>query len=330
MYVLFIEGINQSGKSSVVSVLTSWCVEQKVPIISVKLPDYGTSIGRYIRDSFLAGIEHRPTSLKQSISAPISLYSLNRLEVLFHIREARKQIGDDGLILFDRSPFSGFFSEIDCLFHGDKEKIVDITSKESEAIKYLLERIHSSMGVGITRDSSWAKAVHDIMIEAYNRIYSIERLFFSELLGEKSSVAFLDVPVGVAHSTQAHVEESGKAIDVQESFIVQVLARELYLSCIRESELTGKPKFVFFDQMFGDRRYLVVELCRQIWEYYDIGRLVVGEGARTIRLVQSPGDVDWQGAEDLETSFHTLLLSDGLCDVRRELGMVMDHQEVGF
>lgn len=102
-FSVIVEGCDQVGKGDAVENLSKELAFEGYPICVVSFPCYATPIGNAIRESLKSDIfAHSGLDPYEQVSSKMSLFALNRLEILNYIFQDPK----DHIYVCDRGPFS--------------------------------------------------------------------------------------------------------------------------------------------------------------------------------------------------------------------------------
>jgi len=188
------EGGDQVGKGDAVRNLSLELANEGLDVTVVSFPCYATAVGFAVRKVLKEDLLSRyDMDLKETTTAKMALFSLNRLEVLNSILSSEKS----DIYLFDRGPFSNALTIAYAISTGLPPQY-----QEGLALKALSLDSYFRGSLGIdrcvirlcNRDSSWSKEreedadLHESrdVQERSDSIYSI----FSNMLGD----SWIDIP----------------------------------------------------------------------------------------------------------------------------------------
>ena len=303
MATLVVEGINWSGKSSVVNKLF---LTFRGNVIKIKLPFYLTPFGRYILEAQLPSKDERPSSIRWSPKAQLALYAANRLEVVALVKqlEIEGSIGEEMNFIVDRSPYSAFFTYTDVLLdaeaNGQLERLIangEITYLEASAISYLVKRWSQKDDLDqreVQFDKYELHAIRILYKHALDIIEEVERYFIMEFLGENRRIYYLDISAFYALNLAETIVAEGKTPDVQESLLIQRLVRQLYLELSEQKAEVETIIQLAWDGLSGGRAP-VDALANLILEKAGLDREVTtaleGIDLENFRLSINPRDI---------------------------------------
>ncbi|MDD3647448.1 MAG: hypothetical protein PHS44_03025 [Candidatus Dojkabacteria bacterium] len=241
--VASVQGINQSGKTTVVELL-----HKLLGGAHNKLPFYETPFGKYILNYYLPAKESRNPRLKESVIAQMALFAANRLEVvaIFNQLETERLLTPGMPLISDRSPYSSFFTFLDALMDAAERNELhefvrrgEIGFKEAQAITYLMRRWDEKDDIydrEIVFDEGEVRALRCLYHRAVQIIEGLEGYYLDEFLGKNRVEVYLDIPAYVAYLLREEVEAGGKSLDAQEGLRMQRFAREMFLFLCAEGK----------------------------------------------------------------------------------------------
>jgi len=308
---IFIEGLNQSGKTTIVGALCSHLGRIGFLTIRLKLPNYKTLIGEFILGRYLPNVEMRPDDLKRSIEAQMTLFAANRVEVLTGLRRIlyeleEQDLGERTIIVCDRSPLSSFFTYMDSQLYSDILNIDDLNNRDLRGMMRIRKRIleaqkHDRL-FHLTEDENEALGV--LYYSAMERIIHVDRYFLAEF--DHIDTVILDIPVEEVLRIR-ELADFTKSLDVQEEVAIQTIVRRLYLLAGQDPFLRDMMTVSVLDQMEGGERLMTRVLVDRILNALSIKQEVILNAYRGASEPYFKGAVDFSAYPDLFKGFMSLM-----------------------
>jgi len=328
---IFVEGLNQSGKSTIVYALYSHLGQIGYYPVLIKLPNYGTLVGDYILKRYLPNVKMRPDDLRKSIEAQMILFAANRIEVLTGLRRILHDLEGEGLsekvfVVCDRSPLSSCFTYIDSLLYSDILNIDDIHNRDLWGMMRILRRISEAQQgeelFQLTEED--IPALEVLYTAAIERILHLDRYFLAEF--DHIDTVILDIPVEDVMRVR-ELAEFTKSLDVQEEVAIQTIVRRLYLLAGQDPLLKDRMPVSVLDQMEGGERLMTSELVDRILNALSIKQEVLLKAYRGAAEPHFDGAVDFSMHPDLAGGFFSLMQHSRLAGVRRALDFDTIYKE---